>query len=364
VAKSKIIIVGSGFSAFIAKILTPYNSLIYALKSTPKIAAMGNFRNSNLEVNKLFSKKSYSYGPFQSKLKKILLHSHNQQGGNTNIWGGFIDSSKLNWRIIQILTQKKINFTRLTLKDTGSISNCKYIFQLQDRKKNIFNAATYINIDKIYYLESFKVYNKRIKLIFYDPEKNEKKIKFTKNLILAVGVVEFLYLLCRSGYIKNYDVLTFSEFKYNLELKIGCISKLRERKASKTLEIRFDLFRALFHFLGIQKNLNFISISKLIPFYVQQRFSLPLRSFSFQFINNTIMDISRSLNDDKFEIHGQSIHYCNLKINNININNFLTNIHPGIVGIGMPFVLQRNPGPICNDIINDAMKKLESSKES
>ena len=159
-------------------------------------------------------------------------------------------------------------------------------------------------------------------------------------------------------------MITFSEFKFNLELKIGWINKFRLRSASEVLEIRFDLFRAFFHFLGIQKRLNFISISKIIPFYVQQRFSLPLKSFSFQFINNTIMDISGSLNDDKFELHGQSIHYCNLKINNININNFLTNIHPGIVGIGMAFVLQRNPGPICNDIINDAIEKLDSSKES
>jgi hypothetical protein len=358
VKKVKIIIVGSGFSAFIAKILLTYNSEIYSFKSSRNITQSGIFRNFNFEINKFFSNKTYSYGPFRSQLKKISLHSYNQPGGNTNIWGGFINLSNLNKKILMELLQEKLKFVRLSLKDTGSISNCKNIFQMQDNKKNIFKVTSYLNTDKNYYLESFRSDGNKIKLIFYDPENNMQKIKFTKKLILGVGVVEFIYLLFRSGYLKNQDVITLSEFKYNLEFKFGLIHKIKTHNSNKSLEIRFDLFRAFFHFLGIQKNINFVKISKIIPIYVQQKFSHPLNSFSFKFIENTIIDFPQPLNDDTSKYHGKSIHYCNLKINSKDINRLLSDIHPGIIGIGMPFVLQKNPGPICNDIINDAIRKI------
>ena len=46
-------------------------------------------------------------------------------------------------------------------------------------------------------------------------------------------------------------------------------------------------------------------------------------------------------------------------INNKNINTFLNEIHPNLIGLGMAFVSQNNPGPISNDIIEDALKKIE-----
>ena len=57
---------------------------------------------------------------------------------------------------------------------------------------------------------------------------------------------------------------------------------------------------------------------------------------------------------------GQSIHYCNLRINKIPINQLLKKIHPNIYGIGMPFVDQDMPGPISNDILLDAVNKIRN----
>ena len=54
---------------------------------------------------------------------------------------------------------------------------------------------------------------------------------------------------------------------------------------------------------------------------------------------------------------GQSIHYCNLRINKIPINQIMKKIHPNIYGIGMSFIDQDVPGPISNDIILDSYKK-------
>jgi hypothetical protein len=47
-----------------------------------------------------------------------------------------------------------------------------------------------------------------------------------------------------------------------------------------------------------------------------------------------------------------------MQINDIKVNDYLANINPRILGVGMSFIEQRNPGPISNDIISDALSKL------
>ena len=53
---------------------------------------------------------------------------------------------------------------------------------------------------------------------------------------------------------------------------------------------------------------------------------------------------------------GKSIHYCNMKVNGININKYLLKINPNIIGLGMSFIDLKDPGPISNDIILDIKK--------
>ena len=55
---------------------------------------------------------------------------------------------------------------------------------------------------------------------------------------------------------------------------------------------------------------------------------------------------------------GSSIHYCNLKIDNLGINEFISNLSKNIIGVSMPFVKQSKPGPICNDIIANFSEKI------
>ena len=56
---------------------------------------------------------------------------------------------------------------------------------------------------------------------------------------------------------------------------------------------------------------------------------------------------------------GKSIHYCNLKINGVNINKYLHKINKNIKGLGMSFIDQNKPGPISNEIILDIKKKIK-----
>ena len=55
---------------------------------------------------------------------------------------------------------------------------------------------------------------------------------------------------------------------------------------------------------------------------------------------------------------GDSIHYCNLKIDNLSINKYISNISKNIIGVSMPFIKQTKPGPISNDIIKNFCKKI------
>ena len=59
---------------------------------------------------------------------------------------------------------------------------------------------------------------------------------------------------------------------------------------------------------------------------------------------------------------GKSTHYCHMRINGVEINKYLSRIHPNIIGIGMSFVKQKEPGPISNDIILDINKKIIRKK--
>ena len=64
-------------------------------------------------------------------------------------------------------------------------------------------------------------------------------------------------------------------------------------------------------------------------------------------------NIIKSSSKKKF---GDSIHYCNLSIDGININKYLSNISNNVYGVSMPFVKQKSPGPISGDIINNILK--------
>jgi hypothetical protein len=55
---------------------------------------------------------------------------------------------------------------------------------------------------------------------------------------------------------------------------------------------------------------------------------------------------------------GKSIHYCNLNINGTNVNHIFKAFSPNVLGLGMAFVKQREPGPISDSILLDAFGKL------
>ena len=120
--------------------------------------------------------------------------------------------------------------------------------------------------------------------------------------------------------------------------------------------MRYQFSRALGHLFGIQFFSRLLKIFNFIPIFIDQNFYPQKIRYKLQLKNGELIEKNCSLSNYKF---GKSIHYCNLKINGVNINRFLHKINKNIKGLGMSFINQNKPGPISNEIILDIKKKIK-----
>ena len=102
----KVTIVGGGFSAALAKLrLREYKLEIISSKNTKYLGAQFTRRRS-IEANKLFFEKASSFGQLTYDVGTVKLHDRIISGGNSNIWGGMVDTM-LYKRSLQSLKEKQ-----------------------------------------------------------------------------------------------------------------------------------------------------------------------------------------------------------------------------------------------------------------
>tara|TARA_B110000027_G_scaffold132408_1_gene158515 strand:- start:3459 stop:4520 length:1062 start_codon:yes stop_codon:yes gene_type:complete len=351
----KNIIIGAGFSAAITKLLVGNNSKIIGSYGKSNLQNENLIRRKSVETNKLFSSKAYSYGTLNFNLKNGSLHDRLIFGGNSNIWGGQINMKNIPKKLIQFLKKKNIHFKKLTFKNTGTCSNNNYISQLQNEKEQILTIKDLPILIEDGYMINF--FNKKNKLYISIKKSNNNQLKIisVKNIFLCAGNIQILDILYRSGYLKNNDIIEFSEFKHEFKFKF-----LNSKFNKKTVTVRYLFSRALGHLLGIQSFSTFLKIFNFVPIFIDQNFYYKKINYKLKIINGNIIEEEKNLNS--YLGFGSSIHYCNLRINKININKFLCNINKNIYGIGAAFLDQRKPGPISNDIIMDINKKIIKTK--
>ena len=147
----------------------------------------------------------------------------------------------------------------------------------------------------------------------------------------------------------NYKILTLTEFNHKF---IYSYKKTFIDHKSDDCIIKYDFLRALKHYLGYQKSLDKYKIP--LPFCIDQVFSNQTNILKLK-LNLELQNIE---NYDNLNNFGGSIHYCNLLIDNVNIDKFLSKISKNIIGTGMCFVKQNKPGPISNDIVNNIFNKV------
>ena len=344
--KKKIIVIGGGFTSIIFNLLIPISKTL----STNFYGNKEEYRK-NLTVRKFLNIHYKSYGNLFFKLKKATLHDLPVLGGNSNIWGGFINLSEIPSSLISLLNKNCIKTIKLSYENTGSVSN-KDIYQLRDINNNIFNSKSFkIPLD-LCYVKKIKIVDNNIKIITM-----ENNIYYADTLYLATGVVQTLDLLLRSGYLENESTISLDEYAYRSAIKFTFKRNKFDKKNSEDTIIRFNLLVAIKHLLGIQKNIKITRIFNWFPIYVEQIFFKRKNKLKLKLNNRTFSEEFSNIN------FGKSVHYCNLKINNIPINKYLKKIHKEIYGSGMAFISQKKRGSISNDIILDVFQRIVSRHE-
>jgi len=349
------IIVGSGFSSFIlSQILKKKYKIISTNSKYINFLSKRKILTSHL---KFFSKKYISYGAYKYILKKSILHDTLIHGGNTNFWGGICDIAKIS-KYINLLKPifqlKKINFI-----DTGSSSINKNLFQIQSlgsNNGNILNCSNYFTNVIKGHLVSFSSEKKN--LICLKIKKKIIKNYYCKKLILAVNAVQLIDILINSNIINDNDHIRMTEHKFNTKITF---SNKNIKNSKIYLILSYSLAGIIKHALGYQKNFNkyIFNFLNLFPIFYHQIFYKKKILATYKVDKNiqAIKEISKKT-DFGF---GKSIHYFNMRINNTIVDKKLKKINKNIYGISSPFILNKYPGPISNNLIEKAFllnKKL------
>ena len=120
----EIVIIGSGFSALI--------SYYFYKKFDVQVISANNSNfnynhykhRKNLDINKFYSSKSKSMGNLSYYINKSFkIHDRLSFGGNTNIWGGFINIKDIPHKVYNLLAKDNIKFEKLDLNKNGYKSN-------------------------------------------------------------------------------------------------------------------------------------------------------------------------------------------------------------------------------------------------
>ncbi len=338
------VIIGSGFSAFTTYLkLKKYNPII--ITSTNKELKNLNIpTRENLITNKVFSKKSLSKGNIKFKLKKnTKLHDRLCVGGNSNIWGGFINISKINSEVLEQFKNLGIQLRKLDQDSNGYSSNNRDIRQLRDSNDKILDTANYLNNCIEGFVKSIELKNNLIKITFFSNKNNNLESLTASKLFLAISFPQLIDLLYRSNLFDINANLQLSEFDHEF---IFNTNKIITNKSKNNLIIKYDFVRSFKHFFGVQRSIDKFQIK--IPAYIDQIFSNNKILLDLKFnINN------KTLDQTSFKRFGSSIHYCNLYVNTKTISEYLSFFSNNIYGVSTPFINQNKPGPISNDIINN-----------
>ena len=345
----KDLIIGAGFTAAITNLLIGKKSKIIGSLSHEFLKDHKYHRRKPVECNKFFAKKAKSYGSLKFKLKNGIFHDRLVLGGNTGVWGGNIDIKKIPKNLFILLKKKDLIFKKLSFLETGTISNIRSIYQFQNKDKKIASTIDITKNIQSGYIDTFYIKKKKIFVNMIFPQKI-KKIE-VKRLYLCLGSLQFLDLLYRSNFLKENDSIEFSEFKHKFLFKFW-----NSAFNNKFTTVRYQFSRAIGHLFGLQYFSRFLKLINFIPVFIDQNFYPQKIRYTLQIKSGELVEKKCSLPNYKF---GKSIHYCNLKINGVNINKYLHKINKNIKGLGMSFIDQNKPGPISNEIILDIKKKIK-----
>lgn len=298
-------IVGSGLSALIKHQLNP-KSTVYSLNK-----------------NKIF--------------KSTRFYENLKMGGNSNIWGGYINfkifSKFLKDRKFKKFYRKQKIFKLVKLFNSKRFVNTYFIANYLNN--NIFR------INKIHFKNSIitnkieKISFKRNRIILLT---NKKKI-FTKKLSLCIGNLSLLKLMYDSKMIGLKDKITFLDGKVSYGLNFFLNFEKNYYIPMTLLEIIEKLI--------FGKKIKYKK--KINNTLIVQKFTKKYKKYSY----SVDKILSYKNNFIRFFL---SNHPTNVKINNIPIGTYLKNYSKNIYVYNSGTIRKYIPGPISQNLIFNIIK--------
>lgn len=299
----KYAIIGSGISAFIAS-QKIFDSTVFT-----------KLKKNTLDVEKC-----------------INFYEYNNVGGNTNIWGGYINLTRLNYFFRKnkefMNFFKKSNF--ISVNKISNKLNFKNIGYLKNKKNNQILRLNKRFFQKII---NFRLIKIEIKNNYINLFSKSEKIS-AKTINLCVGNLGLIRILFNSGIIKSDDVISFEDGEVRYFPNIFLNHKKYYYIPMSIKQIFEKLFYKSFFYKPNENDNNLI---------VQgMRRKKNLLKFKVNELLNMKKNYHRGLTSN---------HIANLRINNIKINIYIKKISPNIKVNCSGIINNYIAGSISQDII-------------
>jgi len=274
----------------------------------------------------------------KKNLKSLRFYENLGIGGNTNIWGGYINYKMYkfflkNKKFDKFLKNQKI-FRLRKLFSNRKFNSTYYISNYLDNKIFRINKKHFKNC-----LIKKKIKKLSIKNEIITMHTDKKKIQ-TKNLSICVGNFSLLKLLYNSKLIKLEDKINFFDGDVNYGLNF-----LIDKKNSYYIPMTiFEIVEKLIK--GKKTKYN----KKINNTLFVQKFSKKYKKYSYRVENI----FNPTKNFTRFFL---SNHITNLSVNNVPINEFIKKYSSKISIYNSGAIRNYLAGPISQNLIFNAVTK-------
>lgn len=248
--------------------------------------------------------------------KKSILKSHNfyeynNYGGNTNVWGAYVNLNLLNnlkkdKKFSSFIDKNKF-FQFKKISNTKSFKNIGYIQDIKTKKIFRINSKRFFSNLKNFNLKKISI-NKKIIEIY------SNKLSYrTKKLNLCIGNLGLLKILYQSNLINDKDIISFEDgsVNYNFNFKDKSNNNYYIPMSIKQIIQKFFI-KSFFYVPGENDKNLFV-----------QFFPKKFKKYKFK-----VFDILNSKSNHHRGLI--SNHIANLRINNVSLKKYIKTISPNI----------------------------------
>ena len=274
-----------------------------------------------------------------STLNKVLksnnFYEYDSIGGNSNIWGGYINYKRHRYFLknykYKNLFNKKLFFLSKIFIDKSKYTNT---YCITNKKKETFRIKKSFFENKLIEkkIKRIDIKNKNINLITDD-----KKNILTNKLVLCIGNLNLLKLMYESNWLKSNDIISFDDSSCSYVMNFF-------NNFKSNYYIPMPLFKIV-EKLIFKKSKSYKVTGET---FILQKFSGSVKNYKLK------CDDILKMKKNKLR-YFLSNHIANLRVNNIPIRKFIKKKSKKIDVFCSGTVKKYLPGPIIQDLIFDIL---------